>query len=248
MNKLIKTIPFLIASIGFTSSTIAGPHWGYEGNELPDNWAQLSPDYQMCGAGKNQSPVNISGTIKAQVGELDIHYGETSGEIVNNGHTIQITEKNSDDFIVVNGKKYTLKQFHFHAPSENNINGKSYPMEGHFVHTDKDGDILVMAVMFDQGEENTTIEKLLLLLSDEEGNPTDFDKIDIASFIPKDKSYYRFSGSLTTPPCSEGVTWVVFQHPMTLSKSELEVFAKEFKHNNNRPTQPLHGRLIISNN
>ncbi|WP_392552616.1 carbonic anhydrase family protein [Orbus wheelerorum] len=248
MKKLIKTIPLLMASIGFASSALAGVHWGYEGNELPENWAQLSPEYQMCGLGKNQSPVNISGAIKAQIGQLKTHYGQTSGEIVNNGHTVQITEKNPNDYVIVNGERYDLVQFHFHSPSENKINGKSYPMEGHFVHANKNGDLLVMAVMFDEGAENTSAEQLLSLLSEQENNPTNFDSINIASFLPKDKSYYRFSGSLTTPPCSEGVTWIVLKHPMTLSKTEIDKFSHAFKHHNNRPIQPLNGRIIISNN
>jgi len=247
MKKLIKTIPLLMASIGFVSSTLAGVHWGYEGDELPENWAQLSPEYQMCGLGKNQSPVDISGTIKAQVGELDTHYGQTSGVIVNNGHTVEITEKNPNDYLIVNGEKYNLIQFHFHAPSENKINGKSYPMEGHFVHENKNGDLLVMAIMFDEGAENESAEQLLSLLSEQENKPASFDNINIASFLPKDKSYYRFSGSLTTPPCSEGVIWIVLKNPMTLSKLEINKFAHAFKHHNNRPIQPLNGRIIISN-
>ncbi|WP_392564806.1 carbonic anhydrase family protein [Orbus wheelerorum] len=248
MKKLVKTIPLLMASIGFASSALAGVHWGYEGNELPENWAQLSPEYQMCGLGKNQSPVNISGAIEAQIGQLKTHYGQTSGEIVNNVHTVQITEKNPNDYVIVNGERYDLIQFHFHSPSENKINGKSYPMEGHFVHANKNGDLLVMAVMFDEGAENTSAEQLLSLLSEEENKPTNFDNINISSFLPKDKSYYRFSGSLTTPPCSEGVTWIVLKHPMTLSKTEIDKFSHAFKHHNNRPIQPLNGRIIISNN
>lgn len=247
MNKLIKTIPLFLVSMGFTSAAIGGVHWGYEGNELPEHWAQLSPEYQMCGLGKNQSPVDISGALKTHVGDLDIHYGKTSGEIINNGHTVQITEKKANDYIIVNGEKYNLIQFHFHSPSENKIDGKSYSMEGHFVHANKNGDLLVMAIMFDQGAENSSAEQLLSVLSEKENQPTNFTDINIAAFLPKDKSYYRFSGSLTTPPCSEGVTWIVLQQPMTLSKSEIDKFAHAFKHHNNRPIQPLNGRIIISN-
>jgi len=247
MKTLIKTISLLMASIGCASSALAGVHWGYEGNELPENWAKLSPEYQMCDLGKNQSPIDISGAIEAQVGNLDTHYGQTSGQIVNNGHTVQITEKNPNDYIIIRGEKYHLVQFHFHSPSENKVDGKSYPMEGHFVHANKDGELLVMAVMFDEGNENTSVEQLLSLLSEQENKPINFENINIASFLPKGKSYYRFSGSLTTPPCSEGVTWIVLKNPMTLSKPEIDKFAHAFKHHNNRPTQPLNGRIIISN-
>jgi len=247
MKKIIKAMPLLMATMGLASPVMAGVHWGYEGEATPENWAKLTPEYQMCDLGRNQSPVNISGAIKAQVTDLEIHYGETSGNIVNNGHTIQINEKDPNDYVVVNGEKYTLVQFHFHAPSENEINGESFPLEGHFVHKNDKGELLVMAIMFEEGDKNPVVEKFLSILSEEEEVPVDFDKINIAAFLPKSTGYYRFSGSLTTPPCTEGVTWVILKDTMTLSKDEIEKFEHEFKHHNNRPIQPLHGRLIISN-
>lgn len=247
MKKNIKIISLMMLTMATLSQAMAGVHWGYEGNELPENWAKLSPEYQMCGLGKNQSPINISNTIQADIGELDIHYGKTSGNIVNNGHTVQITEKNPNDYIILDGQKYTLTQFHFHAPSENQINGESFPVEGHFVHANSNGDLLVMAVMFKEGSNNQSADQLLSLLSEQENTPANFDSVNIAAFLPEQTHYYRFSGSLTTPPCSEGVTWIVLKEPMELSKTEIDKFTHAFKHHNNRPTQPLNGRLIISN-
>lgn len=247
MKKIIKIVPMLIAGIGFVTPAISGPHWGYEGDEIPENWAKLSPDYQMCDLGRNQSPVNIAGTIHAQANALDIHYGLVSGNVVNNGHTVQINDKNTNDYVAIDGEKYKLTQFHFHAPSENQINGQSYPMEAHFVHQNGNGELLVMAVMLEQGNENPTAEEILLALNEKENLPSNINDLDIRSFLPPVNDYYRFSGSLTTPPCSEGVTWIVLKQPVQLSKTEIAKFEHAFKHHNNRPIQPLHGRLIIAN-
>lgn len=247
MKKLIKTLPILMACTGIMASAIAGPHWGYEGKETPENWGKLSPEYQMCDLGKNQSPVNITGPIHAKVNNLEIHYDLISGTIINNGHTVQINDKNANDYLTVDGEQFKLTQFHFHAPSENQINGKTYPMEAHFVNQNKDGELLVMAVMLEEGKSNPIAAQLLSLLNDKENTPTNINGIDIRTFLPEVSDYYRFSGSLTTPPCSEGVTWIVLKQPITLSKSEITKFKSVFKHQNNRPIQPLHGRLIISN-
>lgn len=248
MKKNIRKIPLVaILTLLSISSSMAGVHWGYEGDEEPSNWAKLSTEYQMCELGKNQSPINISNTIEANIGQLDIHYGQTSGTIINNGHTVQISEEQPNDYIILGDEQYNLVQFHFHAPSENQIDGKSFPMEGHFVHTNKNGDLLVMAVMFEAGQENSSSDQLLAKLNAQENLAAHFDEINIASFIPENTHYYRFSGSLTTPPCSEGVTWVVLKEPMTLSKTEIDKFSEAFKHHNNRPIQPLNGRLIITN-
>ncbi|RKS84780.1 carbonic anhydrase [Orbus hercynius] len=247
MKKLIRSLPLLVLALGVTLPAVAGVHWGYEGDELPENWAKLSPEYQMCGLGRNQSPVNITTPIQAQTAPLEVHYGTTSGNIVNNGHTVQINEGKPDDYIVVDNQQYHLVQFHFHAPSENQINGKSYPMEGHFVHSNANGDLVVMAIMFEEGPENTAADQLLARLNAKENSPEAFDNIDIKSLLPANMQYYRFSGSLTTPPCSEGVTWIVLKQPMTLSKTEIDKFTQAFKHHNNRPIQPLNGRLIIEN-
>lgn len=247
MKKMIKTLSMLMVCVGLTNSAIAGPHWGYEGDEIPANWAKLSPEYQMCDLGKNQSPVNISGTIHAEANKLEINYDSITGNILNNGHTVQINDKNSNDHLIIDGEKFNLVQFHFHAPSENQINGKSYPMEAHFVHQNAEGELLVLAVMLDEGEENPIVEKLLSLLNEKQNIATEINNLDIHALLPKVNDYYRFSGSLTTPPCSEGVIWIVLKNPVTLSKNEITKFETAFKHHNNRPTQPLHGRLIIAN-
>lgn len=247
MKKSLKTILLLMATIGFATPTLSNQHWGYDGDDSPENWAKLTSDYQMCALGKNQSPVNISHTVHVKINNLKVHYDSLSGNIVNNGHTIQINNENPSNYIIINKEKYTLIQFHFHAPSENQINSKSYPMEAHFVHQNDKGELLVMAIMVDEGKQNMNTEELLTVLNPQENMPTRLNDIKISGLIPKTTHYYRFSGSLTTPPCTEGIVWVVLKKPATFSKTEIEKFEQVFKHHNNRPIQPLFGRLIIDN-
>ncbi|CAK9883643.1 MAG: Carbonic anhydrase [Candidatus Erwinia impunctatus] len=160
-------------------------------------------------------------------------------------HTIQITVNDGDDFILDN-EKFILKQFHFHTPSENHIFDKSYPLEAHFVHANSDGEVAVIAVMFDIGKENSTLNTILQAVPEKVDDSQPLKKtIDLAPLFPEDKSYYRFSGSLTTPPCSEGLSWLVIKQPLTLSEKQLNKFTKILKHTNNRPIQPLRGRVIV---
>jgi carbonic anhydrase len=135
---------------------------------------------------------------------------------------------------------------HFHAPSENQIMGKSYPLEAHFVHADPNGNLAVLAVMYEEGYENNAIAKLWSQMPKRKGKPTTLNsKVLAGELIPRQKEYYRFSGSLTTPPCSEGVIWVVMKTPMTASERQIDAFKKVMKHDNNRPVQPLNGRMVI---
>jgi carbonic anhydrase len=242
---MIKNAIFL-AILTTSNLVLAGVHWGYEGQEAPENWGQLATEYQICQTGKNQSPINISHVQHAKLDKIVINYGQIDVNIVNNGHTIQVSENDNSDYIILDDEKYTLNQFHFHAPSENQIEGKTFPVEGHFVHTDKSGNLMVLAIMFEEGATNPTVDKLFSILDDEENHPNNFENLDIISFLPAQKHYYRFSGSLTTPPCSEGVIWNIMAQPMTLSKTQIDQFKKAFKHHNNRPIQPLNGRLIVA--
>lgn len=244
MNMIKKSLFFAIFSL--SNSVLAGVHWGYEGQNAPENWGKLSTEYQMCEMGKNQSPINIHHVHHAKLDQLTIHYHQINGNIINNGHTIQVSEKGNGDYIVLDDEKYTLNQFHFHAPSENQIDGETFPVEAHFVHSDKNGNLLVLAIMFNEGDPNPTVDKLFSILSDEENHPNSFENLDILAFLPMQKHYYRFSGSLTTPPCSEGVIWNIMAQPMTLSKAQIQKFEMIFKHHNNRPIQPLNGRLIVA--
>jgi len=150
------------------------------------------------------------------------------------------------DTLAVDNATFTLQQMHFHAPSENQIAGHSFPMEAHFVHADAQGNVLVVAVMFKEGEALTALNQVWAAMPSDAGPPRPLlNVVTPMAFLPKSRSYYRFSGSLTTPPCTEGVRWVVLETPVSASKSQIEAFEHAIKHHNNRPVQPLNGRVVI---
>lgn len=220
-------------------------HWGYEGDVAPAKWAQLSPEFATCGTGRNQSPIDIQGGFKAQLPTLPFSYQAGGNQITNNGHTVQVSYSDGSQ-ITVDGTPFTLKQFHFHTPSENLIDGKQYAMEVHLVHADKQGNLAVLGVMFDIGEANPLLSTLWQQIPAKVGTVIPLHKsVDVSELLPSDHSYYRFSGSLTTPPCSEGVRWLVLKKPMTASKEQIDEFAHLMGHPNNRPVQPLGARFVV---
>ena len=235
-----------LLALGMLPVTTFASHWGYEGKESPEHWGEIEDAYKICQTGMNQSPVNIDTTLKAQLAPLLTHYTDGPITLLNNGHTIQAAMKSeTENSITLDNIPYTLQQFHFHAPSENTVQGKHYAMEMHLVHTSAKGEIVVVAVMFDKGEPNKELDDLWRNMPAAEQNTALKPNLDINQLLPADKRYWRFSGSLTTPPCSEGVTWVVLKHPMTLSAAQLEMFTHTMHHDNNRPVQPLHGRVVV---
>lgn len=220
-------------------------HWTYEGKEGPENWGKLSPEFITCDTGRNQSPINIEETMHASIKSLKSIQKFPAKDIVNNGHTVQINFKEGNMLVLDNGA-YQMKQVHFHAPSENIIRGKSYPLEAHFVHADSKGNLTVIGVMFTEGKENPGLAKLWEQLPTEAGDPVVLKNlVKPSEMIPENRSYYRFSGSLTTPPCSEGVRWLLMKNPMTASKEQIEAFKHAVHHENNRPVQPLNGRVVV---
>ncbi|GGD21483.1 carbonic anhydrase [Franconibacter pulveris 601] len=222
-------------------------HWSYEGEGAPEHWGELDAQYSLCQKGMNQSPIDIERTVKTQPNPLQIHYVEGPNLILNNGHTIQASVNGkTQDTLTLDGESFALQQFHFHAPSENTLHGKHYAMEMHLVHKNAAGEIAVVAVMFETGKANNELEKLWQAMpaKAEVSQPLTA-SVDINKLLPQDKTHYRFSGSLTTPPCSEGVTWLVLKHPLTLSPAQLDKFKSVMHHDNNRPVQPPHGRVVI---
>lgn len=242
----MKFRPYLLSILILLSGVaIADEQWSYEGKGAPENWGDLHPDWSTCKTGKNQSPIDIHETIKGNLPKLKMDYRTEADSIVNNGHTIQINTDDTDEFSV-DGKDFVLKQFHFHAPSENLLNGKSYPMEIHFVHADKEGQLAVVAVMVVEGKENPIVDKILSLVPKKINQVKKIDvEFNFKSLFPQNKQYYRYSGSLTTPPCSEGVIWMVMKNPVEMSKKQIEEFSALLKGNNSRPLQPLNGRQIV---
>ncbi|MFP7753741.1 carbonic anhydrase [Thermodesulfobacteriota bacterium B35] len=245
MKKACITATAAFALIAGNALASGGAHWGYTGDTGPAHWGTLKPEFEMCAKGVNQSPINLTGFIEAELEPITFNYSGLATEILNNGHSIQ-ANYTAGSTITVAGKTFELKQFHFHSPSENTINGESFPMEGHFVHAAKDGSLAVIAVMYKIGDENEGMKKLWKQMPAKAG-----DKIAMASqvkadeLLPKNRDYYRFNGSLTTPPCTEGVVWLVMKTPMTVSKEQVEQFTHVMHHPNNRPVQPVGARPVL---
>lgn len=245
----MKKVNILITTLLLSSTHVMAKnsvHWGYEGDIAAHNWSRLSSDYELCGKGKNQSPINITGVVKTELEPLRFNYVSALSDIINNGHTVQVNiKKGSHVFIEKNS--FELKQFHFHSPSENRINGKSFPLEGHFVHTDKNGKLLVVAVMFKKGVKNKAINQIWKSMPEKSGDKNVLDlKISAKDLLPDNKAYYRFNGSLTTPPCTEGVRWLVLKKPVTISEEQVAVFKNSLHRSNNRPLQELNARIILN--
>jgi len=247
MRKLLAAVGLL--AIGALPAIAGGgsAHWGYTGKVGPEFWGDLAPEYRACKEGKNQSPIDLNPDVfvKACLEPLKVSYSKGATSVLNNGHTIKVKVK-GDNFVEVDGKKFYLKQFHFHAPSEHTVNGKNLPFEAHFVNLDDEGNITVLGVFFKVGRENPELAKIWSVMPERVGGETKIkEQVDINALLPKSRDYYRYSGSLTTPPCTEGVRWIVFKEPMELSKEQLEKFRKVMGVNNNRPTQPINARKVL---
>jgi len=228
-------------------------HWSYNEKEGPTHWAELSPVYALCGSGKSQSPIDLLPDASKGASEWKVEYSTTTlqighnenvKELVNNGHTIQVTTQEGSS-IVYAGKRYQLKQFHFHTPSEHTVNGIHSPMEIHFVHQSNDDSLAVIGVLVDEGMHNSNFDQLIKYLPNAPGEKKTHDSvlINVSIHVPKELHAYHYIGSLTTPPCTENVQWIVLKNPITLDKEQIEAFSSRIK-NNSRPTQAMNGRRI----
>jgi carbonic anhydrase len=233
----------LLAGSAFAADTPA--HWSYEGAHGPKHWGTMQSDYSTCKLGHQQSPIDIRATRKEKLPPLEFAYQPSPLKIIDNGHTIQVNYAPGSS-VTINGVRYDLLQFHFHKPSEERINGRSYPMVAHLVHKNAEGKLGVVAVLFKQGAENPLVKTLWDALPSEKGQQQEPAgvSIDIASLLPQAQGYYNFPGSLTTPPCSEEVNWFVLKQPVEMSAAQLKRFATLYKHNA-RPVQPLNGRTVL---
>jgi carbonic anhydrase len=233
------------AALAALALPVAAQHWSYEGEAAPANWSKLDPKFVMCGIGRNQSPIDLGGFVEADLKPLAMKYSANATEILNNGHTVQVNHA-PGSMLTVDGKSFELKQFHFHAPSENTINGKQFPLEMHLVHGDKEGNLAVVSVMFSEGAENAALGKFWQKLPGKKGDKNPLAAgLGVAQLLPKQTDYYAYSGSLTTPPCSEGVRWIVVKSPASVSKAQVEQFSKAVGVANNRPVQGLNARAVL---
>lgn len=221
-------------------------HWSYEGEGGPQAWGKLKPEFSMCAFGKRQSPINITdgATLEGPAEPIQFSYTPSNATVVNNGHTIQV-DMQGENSITVRGSTYRLVQFHFHTPSEEQIDFKRYPMVAHLVHKNDDGQLAVVALLMDVGENNALIDKVWtympLEVNDRVRMPRDF--LNLSELLPTDQRYYQFMGSLTTPPCSEGVLWLVMKNTIQISKDQHKLFTQLYAFNA-RPIQPLNGRTV----
>jgi carbonic anhydrase len=218
--------------------------WDYGAQHGPKHWGELKPDFESCALGKEQSPIDIRNAVHAKLEPIKFDYHPTPLHIIDNGHAIQVNYAPGSS-ITVGDQRYELVQFHFHNPSEEKINGKSYPMVAHLVHKNSDGALAVVAVLLKQGQQNALVKTLWTNLPPEKDKEkvAENTSINAARLIPANHAYYTFTGSLTTPPCSEGVTWFVLVSPMQVSETQVARFGKIYS-GNARPVQPLNGRTV----
>ncbi len=233
-----------------------GPHWSYEGAEDPSHWARLSPEFASCGVGHQQSPIDIvtaaATPLPAGTAGFDpVLFGPTTRQavpvdIVNNGHTVQVDTVGSGA-LMIGDARYVLQQFHFHSPSEHTVDGRSYPLEVHFVHKATDGKLAVIGVLFEEGAENPALAPFWKSLPRSAGAPVDLGAggVSIDTLLPARRDAYRYAGSLTTPPCSEAVKWVVMADHVSASAAQIATF-RAIIQGNNRPVQPLRGRAVYT--
>jgi carbonic anhydrase len=223
----------------------AHPHWSYTGPGRPAHWGDLEPDFAVCKDGMRQSPIDIRNTRRADLQPIHFEYKPVPLTIIDNGHSIQINVKSGGGF-TIGREQYSLVQFHFHRPSEEEIDGKQFDFVAHLVHRDAAGHLAVVAVLFRSGRENSFIQTLWNDLPSKKGTESapKSATINVADLLPGDQAYYTFTGSLTTPPCTEGVKWYVLKSAVELSARQIAVFAKLYP-NNARPIQPANGREIL---
>ncbi|MDP1734967.1 MAG: carbonic anhydrase family protein [Sulfuritalea sp.] len=218
-------------------------HWAYEGAGAPANWGKLRNEYATCGTGQRQSPIDIREGIKVNLETIRFDYKPTQFRIVDNGHTLQVTVGEGMAMHVM-GKRYELIQFHFHRPAEERVNGKLYDMVVHLVHKNDEGQLAVIAVLLEKGAEHPLIQTLWNNMPlEREMEVTPAEPIDLMKLLPEIRSYWTYMGSLTTPPCTEGVLWMVMKQPLQVSPDQIAIFSRLYR-NNARPVQPANGRLI----
>ncbi|MFC9897082.1 carbonic anhydrase [Nocardia sp. NPDC127579] len=236
----------MLAIAGCGGSSDGAPHWNYD-NEGPEHWADLDTDFATCRAGHAQSPIDLPETAETQPADhIDIDYRPVSAAtLINNGHAVQVNvPANSGNRIIVDGASFALTQYHFHLPSEHTVAGSGTAMELHLVHTDHTGRFAVLAVLLRAQDAPTALSAVLANAPAKPGTTRTVGTIDPRALLPDDLAQFRYEGSLTTPPCTEGVAWIVLRQPGAVSTADVERYRTLFPHSN-RPTQPRHDRPII---
>lgn len=246
-NTLIAIfVIFVFAMIFSPSQPEEYAKWGYEEDLAPKNWSELDERYNLCKQGVNQSPINITNAINSDIKELLLQGEAKATTFINNGYNLEVKFSNGN-FLSFGDKKYSLKSLTFHTPSEHHINGKSFPMEIQLFHKDAYNHTVVVSMLVEQSlEDNITLNKLLRNFPEDEEDIQEI-KSQVLGYelLPLKKDYYTYNGSLTTPPCSEAVRWIVLKTPLKATKSQLDDF-KAVLEKNNRPIQKTNSRFILN--
>jgi carbonic anhydrase len=221
--------------------------WTYDGANGPEHWGDLDPEYAACNAGKEQSPIDIRNVKKADLPAIRFEYKSGPLKIINNGYTaVRVNyPPGNGNFLFVGDQRYELTQFHFHHPSEESIQGKPFDMVAHLMHKSSDAKIAGVAVLLQAGSANSTVRQLWEHMPPTPGKEEVIAGVEVnpAGLLPRDTSYYMYMGSLTAPPCTEGVTWFVLKTPVDISAEQIGAFAALYPHDV-RPSQPLNGRVV----
>ena len=218
-------------------------HWTYDGETGAGHWGELDPAFAVCAEGTQQSPVDLAGAIPADPGTLNIEWEPAEAYVADNGHTIQV-DVSEGSAITLEGRRFSLLQFHFHVPSEHTVDGSAFPMEVHFVHQAEEGDLAVVGVFMDIGDGHPAIERIGAAIPGSGEPSATLPELDPRTLLPDQSGYFRYAGSLTTPPCSEVVSWVVMTEPVSVSPAQADAFAARHPMNA-RPVQALNRRFIL---
>jgi carbonic anhydrase len=260
---LQQTVAAIVLSLVMVAVNGEAANWGYSGDSSPVHWGTLHHDFAPCALGRSQSPVDLDRTYKTALPELTFTYQDAPLQILNNGHTIEevvaahgqgryprhgpTVTAGAASGITIDGIWYALQQFHFHSPSEHTVQGKHYAMETHLVHQSMQGLIAVVAVFLTPGSPHAAIAQLWANLpaDGEQERLVPQQSVNATALLPADRRYYRYYGSFTTPPCTEGVTWIVMKHPVAVAPEQIKHFQAALGFANNRPVQAQNFRFVL---
>ena len=219
-------------------------HWGYQGDTGPAAWGGLKSEYSMCKSGERQSPIDIRGGLAVNLDPVRFDYQASKFAVLDDGHTVQ-AKLAPGSSINIGGRRFDLQQLHFHRPSEERIDGRQFEMSLHLVHKDEQGRLAVVALLFDQGPPNAVVQNVWNNLPLERGEAMPArEALELAALLPNDRRYYTYMGSMTTPPCAEGVQWIVMRAPQSLTAEQIAIFSRIYPMNA-RPVQSAAGRRIL---
>jgi carbonic anhydrase len=248
-TRTLRAAGFLCTVLVFTPALAdhSHPPWSYTGKTGPTHWAEEDPGFATCGIGpeRRQSPINIEQALIKDLPPVEFEYKPTALKVTDTGHSFQVNAAPGSGGITIAGEHYDLVQFHFHQPSEERVQGRRYSMVAHLVHKNAKGELAVVAVLIRKGSENGFLNPVFANFPAKGTEETDVAgaTVTLGDFLPKQHGYYTFEGSLTTPPCSEGVRWIVLKTPVEASETQIKAFEMRYA-GNARPTQPLNGRVI----